>query len=973
MHLMKRNKVLLSVKKLSLILSFFVILSCGYFKVDVSSTNEQFSKLSDISLSIQRETLPHPLIINEGSRLTVNLSLNKAAKDSNQFDIIFEGTKGEAASLYFDLSSNTLTIPAGETVASIEIVPLNDATFYNPSQWSFRVVSKNPEILSTDSLEFTLNDNEQASDPNFGKIKSNFGTISLSSETATAIQTLNDGKILVAGYSNASGSNDFTIIKYNSLGALDTSFGSNGKITTDLSAGSNDQPLAMRIQPDGKILVAGTSNPNGNSDIALVRYTPAGNLDSTFGNNGKVFTDIGAGSTDIGQTLQIQGSGKIIIGGYSNVNGANDFILVKYNSTGTLDTTFGVNGKIITDVSGNDFVYDMEVQTDGKIILAGSAYTTNYEFAMIRYTNVGVIDTTFGNNGKVLTDIETNSTDYGSSIKILNDGKILFTGTSNKGSGNDIALVQYTNNGVIDTTFGANGKVTTDIGSNTTDYATSIQVTGTGKILVAGYTSSFNNDFALLQYNSSGLLDSEFGFGGKAIVDLGSSSKDTVYDLKLHANGKILLVGSSDMNGSLDFALLRYLNTGALDTSFGQNAKVLSDIGTGSADLLTSMQVQSDGKILLAGQSNFNLNGNFDFALTRYNSSGTLDTTFGSNGKMMTDLNSNSVDTLTSLEIQTNGKIIAAGYSTFGTDTDISLVRYNPNGTVDSTFGSSSKVLTDINAHSIDKANAIKLQFSSKILVAGSTKTGSNSDFVLVRYTILGALDTTFGTNGVVVTDIGTNSWDEAYSLQLQTDGKILLAGISNTTGNQDITLTRYTFNGVPDTSFGNNGKVITNLGGNDFAYNIQIQDDNKILVAGTSNVNGNNDFLLIRYLPTGVLDSTFGNNGVVQIDISNSSSDSADSLKIRPDGKILMSGYTNINGKFSSAIIQLTPVGVLDQNFGVNGKVLVDNSSNYIIDKNPIQILPDGNVFVGSTSKEFDFTSFDFLLFRLDELGNFN
>jgi len=947
-------------------------LSCGYFKVDIS--NSKLSSFSTNSLSIQKELLSNPLNINEGSFLDVTLILNKSVNYDSHFDIIFEGTKGESANLYFDLSQNTISIPTGQTTASFRITPIDDAIFNNPSQWTFRLVSNNMEIISMDSLTFTLIDNDNINGPTFGKIKSNFGTVAYSSETATAIQIMNDSKIIVAGYSNASGSNDFTVIKYNLSGVLDGTFGNNGKVTTDLNAGSNDQPLAIKLQDDGKIIIAGTSNPNGNSDLAIVRYTTSGTLDTTFGNNGKVFTDIGAGSSDIAQALQIQNDGKILIGGYTNVNGENDFLLVRYTPNGLIDLSFGVNGKIVTDVSGNDFVYDMKIQSDGKILLAGSAFNNNYDFALVRFTTEGNLDSTFGNsNGIVLTDISASSTDYGSSIEILNDGKILFAGTTNNGSNNDIALIQFTTLGEIDTTFGINGKVITDIGTNTSDNATSIQIKNDGKILVAGYTNSFNSDFLLVQYLASGTLDTGFGFNGKVISDLGTSSKDMVYDFTLQSDEKIMLIGSSDMIGSSDFALIRYDAQGLPDTSFGVNARVMTDIGTGSADTLSSIKLQTDGKIILGGYSNTNINGNYDFALMRYNTSGSIDTTFGSNGKITTDLNSNSSDYITNLEIQNDGKIVAAGYSTMTNTSHVSLVRYLDTGVLDASFGVNGKINTEINSQSIDKVNAMIIQPNGKILITGSTRIGLNSDFILIRYTSLGVLDSNFGTNGVVITDIGTNTWDEAYSLQLQTQGKILVAGISNTNGNQDFTIVRYNNNGTLDTTFGNNGKVITNLGGNDFAYDIQVQKDKKFLIAGTSNASGSNDYVIARYLPNGDLDSLFGNNGIVTIDIGNSSNDVADSLKIKDEGEILISGYSNINGRFNSTVIQLTQQGQLDSIFGKNGKIILDVNSNYIINKNPIAVQSDGNIYIGSTSKEFDFTSFDFLLFRIDKNGNPN
>lgn len=963
-------------KIIKLILTFIAIstlsaiLGCGYFNVEVKAS-KQVSSLAVATVSIQKNTLPQSITIQEGDYLTIDIELSKILDYDCLLDLTFEGTQGELVSRYFNLSMATVSIPAGQTSATFFITPLDDTIYHALSQWHLSLKSKTPQIESIDSLEFYLDDNDINSSSAFGKTKTNFATMALSSETATVAQTLSDGKILTAGYSNASGSNDFTVIKYNSAGALDITFGSNGKILTDIGTGSNDQAFAMQIQADGKIVVAGTSNPNGNNDFTMVRYTSAGILDNSFGTNGKVVTDIGAGSSDFIQSLQLQADGKILLAGYSNVNGENDFTLVRYNSNGKIDLTFGTNGKLITNVSANDFVYSMKLQSDGKIILAGASFNNNYDFSMIRYTPDGALDVSFGTNGKVLTDIGANTTDYGKSIELQSDGKIVFAGTSNNGTSTDIVLVRYTLNGVIDTSFGTNGKVITDVVTNTTDQVTSLQIHSSGKILVGGYVSSFNNDFLIMQYNNSGALDTSFGLNGKVITDLNSNSKDIVYDLKIQPSGKILVAGSTTIGATSDFALVRYLATGDLDTIFGTTGIITTDVGTGSSDVVTTAQIQSNEKIVLAGYSDSNLGGHYDFALARYNPNDSIDMTFGTNGKVTTDFNSGSNDYITSMDQQNDSKIIVVGYTELNGAYDLALARYNFAGAIDLTFGNNGKVITDINSLSMDKPHALKLQSDGKILVAGTTKSGNNLDFVVVRYTKTGTLDSSFGTNGKVITDIGTNSSDEAYSMQIQNDGKILLGGISNLNGSPDFTLVRYTSTGALDANFGTNGKVVTNINSNDYAYAMEILNDGKILMAGTSNVMGSNDYVLMRYTSTGAIDASFGNNGMVAVDIGINTNDSADSLTIKSDGTILLSGYTRINGKYNTTIVQLTSSGSLDPQFGTNGKVITDISSNFIVDHNPIHIQSTGNIIVGSTSKEFDFSSFDFLLGSLDPFGN--
>ncbi len=296
---------------------------------------------------------------------------------------------------------------------------------------------------------------------------------------------------------------------------LDTTFGSAGKVITDI--GSNDYARAVAIQGDGKIVATGFaaesifgSVPPRTSTFALVRYNTDGSLDTTFGSAGKVTTAIGSAADDYASAMAIQSDGKIVAAGTS-WNGTPNFAfaLVRYNTDGSLDTTFGGTGKVTTSIVSDNQAYAVAIQGDGKIVAVGRSWTGgNYDFALARYNTDGSLDTTFGGTGKVTTSIGSGD-DVADAVAIQGDGKIVVAGTSSTGAPNcDFALVRYNTDGSLDTTFGTNGMVITAIGTGI-NIANAVVIQGDGKIVAAGYSNNgpgLSYNFALARYNTEGAL-----------------------------------------------------------------------------------------------------------------------------------------------------------------------------------------------------------------------------------------------------------------------------------------------------------------------------------------------------------------------------------------------------------------------------------------------------------------------------------
>ena len=386
-------------------------------------------------------------------------------------------------------------------------------------------------------------------------------------------------------------------------GDLDTTFGTGGKVTTAIG-NSSDNGRSVVIQPDGKIIVAGYSYNSG-YDFALVRYNTNGSLDTSFSGTGKVTTAIGTGD-DFGKSVAMQPDGKIIVVGYSRIGSNYDFEVARYHSNGGLDTSFNVTGKVITDIGiSTEGPLSVAIQPDGKIIVAGYS---NHSIALVRYHANGSLDTSFNGTGKVTT------AGAGGLVAIQPDGKIIVAGAFSNGNNSDFALLRYNTNGSLDTSFNGTGMVTTAIGSGT-DASTSVALQSDGKIVVAGWSSNGSNeDFALVRYTGSGALDSSFGSGGKVTTPIGAND-DRGYSVTVQSDGKIAVAGYSFNGSNYDFALVRYTAGGALDPSFGSGGRVTTAIGN-STDFCYSVAIQLDGRIIVAGVS---WNGsNDDFALVRY-------------------------------------------------------------------------------------------------------------------------------------------------------------------------------------------------------------------------------------------------------------------------------------------------------------------------------------------------------------------
>jgi uncharacterized delta-60 repeat protein len=296
-----------------------------------------------------------------------------------------------------------------------------------------------------------------------------------------------------------------------------------GKLMVPVGTGDN-VGRSLTVQPDGKILVAGLSYNGSDYDFSLIRLNGDGSLDASFDGDGKRIVSISG--SEIGYSVTVQPDGKILVAG-SWTNGiVKDFSLTRLNADGSLDTSFDGDGKLIVPVgSGSDSGYSVAVQPDGRILVAGYSFTgTDDDFSVIRLNSNGSLDTSFDGDGKLIVPVGSGS-DYGLSLSLQPDGKILVAGHSNSnGTDSAFSLIRLNGDGSLDTSFDGDGKRIVPVGSSG-DIGYSVTVQPDGKILMAGSSvNGTNNDFSLIRLNVDGSLDTSFDGDGKLIVPVGTSN-----------------------------------------------------------------------------------------------------------------------------------------------------------------------------------------------------------------------------------------------------------------------------------------------------------------------------------------------------------------------------------------------------------------------------------------------------------------
>lgn len=415
------------------------------------------------------------------------------------------------------------------------------------------------------------------------------------------------------------------------------------------------------------------------------------------------------------------------------------------------------------------------------------------------YSQPGVLDATFGNKGKVVTSIGGQSSGVSDEV-LQGDGKIIVIATAKSGSTNSFALIRYTVNGALDGTFGSGGILLNTSAPFYSQYL-SMALQDDEKIIVGGFSDG--SDFMLSRYNNNGTIDSSFGINGVSRVDFNASSEN-VSEVFIKPGGKIVTIGKVDFPTYSAFGMAQFNQDGSVDSTFGTNGKVVVNVAAGLAKAPSSINMQSDGKVLMSGvvidtlPLNLFHDGHVP-AIIRINVNGTIDSSFGTNGIVIKRTYLASADAIsTDIAVNKDGKILLLTDALEGRQIHFAVLhRLNADGTPDNSFGSGGNVLIyeQFNVRlgfRLISCNTVNVQPDNKILISGA----HGSNFFFSRFNTNGTIDYTFGRYGFVTTDFSGFA-DISYTAKIQQDGKIILAGSASDGVKSNVALARYEQNAL--------------------------------------------------------------------------------------------------------------------------------------------------------------------------------
>jgi uncharacterized delta-60 repeat protein len=379
-------------------------------------------------------------------------------------------------------------------------------------------------------------------------------------DSAFGVALQSDGKIVTVGRTTTATGSNFAIARSNLDGTLDTTFSGDGKRVTNF--GGDDSAHGVAIQLDGKLVVVGDTCHSGICDLAMARYLPSGGLDATFSGDGKVVTDIGGGRDNGARAVAIQPDGKIVVIGYGWSQQKSDFVFYRYNTHGILDTTFSGDGMAIGNFglgrvgTGRDVV----IQGDGKIVGVGfTTDSTGSNFSIARLNPNGTADPSFSLDGRVITNVGGNDAAY--AVALQADGKIVAAGYKSQGDFLSFAIARYNPNGSLDTTFNRTGKKSFSIEPNLPSSGYDVLVQPNRKIVVVGRSggAGIANNLALARLYPNGIFDTTLNASGRVSIDLCGGRADVAFALaRRPSDGRYVLAGSTEC-GTLtgqDFVVL---------------------------------------------------------------------------------------------------------------------------------------------------------------------------------------------------------------------------------------------------------------------------------------------------------------------------------------------------------------------------------------------------------------------------------
>ena len=757
-------------------------------------------------------------------------------------------------------------------------------------------------------------------------------------DAAQAVALQSDGKIVIAGTVSNGSNTDVLLMRRTADGRRDTSFGVNGFVTFD--SGNDDAAHGVAVQPDGKILVVGQTSNGTNKDILVLRWNSNGVPDATFHAIGAATFDLGDDET--ASAVAVQTNTRIVIAGTASNGTDNDFLVMRLDSNGVFDSTFNAVGFLTIDRGGNDTGRAVAVQANGLIVATGtSSNGSNSDLMVVRLTADGSQDISFNLNG--IVTIDRGGRDVGNAVAVQPNGLIVVAGESSNGSDADLFVVRLTAGGIPDVSFSINGIVTIDRGGKDSGNALGLQPNG--KILVVGSSSAGTDQACItVRLNADGTRDTTFSLDGVAVFQGTSGGDDSGNAVAVQSDGKIVVAGEVSNGSNTDLLVLRYTPEGILDTSFNDDGIFTFSSKIRTTDAANGVALQRNGKIIIAGRTGSGADG--DLLVLRYTTDGILDRKFSNDGIAVYSGEAGGEDRGRAVAVQEDGQIVVVGQTSNGANNDLLVLRYTAKGVLDSSFSSDGVAVYNGAADSDDIGRAVAVQEDGKIVVVGQTSNGISNSLLMLRYTSSGSLDATFGTDGVV--KFGGSANASGRSVAIQPDGRIVVAAVHSNGSNTDLLVMRFTASGSLDASFGIGGTVTYDSGNTDVASAVALQPDGKIVVAGSSSNGSKNVAFLARFSAEGALDTTFSDNGIVRYNSGAAGDDSGNAVAVQSDNKIVVAGTANA---VEVLLLRYREDGTLDTSFSGNGVVMYDGFADTADAGNAVALQPDGKIVVAGSS----------------------
>jgi uncharacterized delta-60 repeat protein len=763
-------------------------------------------------------------------------------------------------------------------------------------------------------------------------------------------------------------------------GDLDPTFGEGGKVRFGFGLG-DDQARAMTAQVDGKILVAGYATNGSHTEFGITRFLSNGSLDLTFGQQGKVLTAIRSSldaahrGDDFVYSIRLYGNDRFVVAGTGRALGFgtnNDFVLARYYLDGSLDTSFDGDGRVSTDFFGRiEEGFGMTVQADGNIILVGPVETpaADFDFGIARYNPDGSPDATFG-GGDGLVSISIGIFDQARGVTLQEDGKILVSGAAVLLPSTEVtAIVRLNSNGSPDLSFDGDGILTRNVFAEDGFEAGNVvlmqpNLMGQTKFVIAG--TGPGGQLFVLRYNLNGTPDNTFDGDGLAFVPgtWADTSIGLAFSTSAGSATAIYVGGHQNVNPDFAPTVAKLTLGGALDLSYNGDGLALAYIkGSGGGGLL----LYAGTKVILCGS--ISVDGQTDTAISRLDSSGDPDPTFGVNAVSSVDLG-NTPAVAMAVAHQVDGKIVVAGRVQRGSRSHFAVARLENSGKLDPTFDGDGRVVTTIGDVS-DWANAVALQADGKIVAAGTAQLNGPPvlwHFAAARYRNDGSLDPDFSGDGKMTVSVYGIS--DGRAVGIQDDQKIIMAGSTQFGLDANYALIRMLPDGTPDGLFDGDGRVSTQFGSfADTARAIVIRPGNGPIAVGSTELNEFPEFGAAAYTASGGPDNMFAGDGT-QITSIDSQNDAAFAAAIQPPKNRIVAVGESGDGEQEPrfGLARWDNMGGLDPSFGVNGVL------SYVVSTGPsgargVSVLPDGRFLVAGWARPSGSAS-DFAVVRFLEWG---